>query len=92
MGKRKRRIRVLKECNRSKRLSKIIGRALAGVIDPSGGNFRNPLSLMLEDPPYGIEITGVARAIDGFEECPPVRLAFSIEPSPPLAHLFIKPV
>jgi hypothetical protein len=36
MGKRRRRApRVLKECNRSSRLGKIIGRALAGIIDPA---------------------------------------------------------
>jgi hypothetical protein len=41
MGKRKRRVRVLKECNRSKRLGKVIGRALAGVVDPAAG-FADP--------------------------------------------------
>lgn len=41
MGKRKRKVRFLKPCNRSNRIGKQIGRALAGVVDFESGTFSN---------------------------------------------------
>jgi len=63
MGKRRRRIRVLKECNRSQRVSKIIGRALAGVIDPQAVDLAPSENLFCQE--LGKATEEISRAILG---------------------------
>lgn len=61
MSKRKRRARVLKECNRSERLGKQIGRALAGVVDPGATPFGGG---MLASPDGRVEYSGLGAFVN----------------------------